>query len=50
MNQIITTEYRTYKPQFCENNDTYYDISPYKPYEKNRISYKCRFQTNIFKR
>ena len=47
MNQIITTEYRTYIPQFCENNDTYYDISPYKPYEKNRISYKCRCKSGV---
>lgn len=47
MNQIITTEYKTYMPLFCENTDTYLDKSPYKPYEKNRISYKCRCKSGV---
>ena len=47
MNRIVSTEYKTYIPQFCENTDTYYDKSPYKPYEKNRISYKCRCKAGV---
>lgn len=47
MNRLISTEYKIYIPQFCENTDTYYDQSPYKPYEKNRISYKCRCKAGV---
>jgi len=44
---IVPTELKTYLPKFNENTDSYYDESPYKPYEKNRISYKCRCKAGV---
>jgi len=44
---IVCIDIRTYLPNFNENTDSYYDKSPYKPYEKNRIEYKCRCKAGV---
>lgn len=36
-----------YVPQFDENKNCYIDITPYKPYEKNRIHYSCPCKAGV---
>lgn len=48
MNQIVSVESSIYIPVFDENNDTYIDKSPYKPYERNCIKYECRCKAGSY--
>ena len=46
--QLATIDSRIYKPRYNTDTDSYEDICPYLPYQRNCIKYDCECGSNSY--